>query len=274
MQAYSKECSRSGLRVGCVPTMGFLHEGHTSLMHAARAKSDRVVTTLFVNPTQFGPNEDYEQYPRDFAKDSRLAEENGTDILFAPEAAEMYDGGNSTSVAVSGVTNKFEGSTRPTHFDGVSLVVSKLFNIVLPDVAVFGQKDYQQTLVIRRMVRDLNFPIEIFIAPTIRESDGLAKSSRNTYLTQPERAAAPRLHASLTKAAEAIRGGLADRAAINKIIADEMATEPLFRLDYGRAADALTLDEPDTFSPGSEIVLLAAAFIGKTRLIDNELIKL
>lgn len=274
MQAYSKSCTRSGLSVGCVPTMGFLHEGHTSLMLAARAKADRVVTTLFVNPTQFGPNEDFEQYPRDFEKDSRLAEENGTDVLFAPEVGEMYDSGKCTTVSLAGFTGKFEGSTRPTHFDGVALVVSKLFNIVLPDIAVFGQKDYQQTLVIRRMVRDLNFPIEIIIARTIREADGLAKSSRNTYLSPQERTAAPRLHLALSRAAEAIRQGQRDRRAINRIIEEEMALEPLFRLDYGRAAHALTLCEPDCFGSGDEIVLLAAAFIGKTRLIDNELISI
>jgi pantoate--beta-alanine ligase len=203
-----------------------------------------------------------------------LAEENGADVVFAPEVNEMYPEGTSTSLVMKNVTAKFEGKTRPTHFNGVATVVAKLFNIVLPDCAVFGQKDYQQTLVVRRMVSDINFPIEIIIAPIVREPDGLAKSSRNIYLSAEERSAAPALRKSILSAKQAIESGERNRLTINEIIARELSAQPLFRLDYGSCASALTLDEPDEFAHGEEVVLLTAAYLGKTRLIDNELAKI
>lgn len=272
MQKASRELSAKGLVIGCVPTMGFLHEGHLNLIRKAKESSDFVVTTLFVNPTQFGPNEDFERYPRNFERDCRLAEEAGCDAIFAPEVLDMYPIGFAASVSVGKVTEKFEGERRPGHFDGVALVVSKLFNAVMPHIAIFGQKDFQQTMVIKKMVKDLNYDIKIVIAPTVRESDGLAMSSRNTYLSPELRAKANVLFNALEEAIKAIDGGCRERKLINAILHKTLRTVPEIKIDYAVSALADNLDEPDEYLAGDLVVLLLACYLGKTRLIDNALI--
>jgi len=269
MQEFSKHLLAKGLKIGCVPTMGYLHEGHLNLIEKAKQLTDCVVTTLFVNPTQFGPHEDFERYPRDFDRDCKLAESAGSDILFAPDILEMYPIGFGSNIIINNLTSKFEGERRPGHFDGVALIVSKLFNAVLPDIAVFGQKDFQQTLVIKQLTRDLNFPVKIVIASTVRHSDGLAMSSRNTYLTEELRGKATILFAALEEALKAIDGGCKERKVINAIMHKTLRTVPEIRIDYAASALADNLDEPDEFLAGDHIVLLLACYLGKTRLIDN-----
>ena len=262
-----KEWKREGKSVGFVPTMGYLHEGHKSLIDAARRENDKVVVSIFVNPMQFGPTEDLDSYPRDLNRDAKLCEDAGVDIIFHPEADEMYADGFCSYVDMNGLTTELCGKTRPIHFRGVCTVVSKLFNIVVPDKAYFGQKDAQQLAVIRHMVSDLNFGIEIVGCPIIREEDGLAKSSRNTYLSAQEREAALILSKSLAKGKEALKAGEADAAKIRQIILDEIATEPLAKVDYVEVVDWNTLEPVETVK---EPVLVAmAVYIGKTRLIDN-----
>ena len=262
-----KEWKREGKSVGFVPTMGYLHEGHKSLIDAARRENDKVVVSIFVNPMQFGPTEDLDSYPRDLNRDAKLCEDAGVDIIFHPEADEMYADGFCSYVDMNGLTTELCGKTRPIHFRGVCTVVSKLFNIVVPDKAYFGQKDAQQLAVIRHMVSDLNFGIEIVGCPIIREEDGLAKSSRNTYLSAQEREAALILSKSLAKGKAALKAGEADAAKIRQIILDEIATEPLAKVDYVEVVDWNTLEPVETVK---EPVLVAmAVYIGKTRLIDN-----
>jgi pantoate--beta-alanine ligase len=258
----------SGRSVGFVPTMGFLHEGHASLMRAARAACDVVVTSIFVNPLQFAPTEDLAAYPRDLAGDTALAEANGVDLLFVPEAGEMYPSPMATNVSVAGVSAPLEGRTRPTHFDGVATVVTKLFSIVGPCRAYFGEKDFQQLAVVRRLVHDLSLPVEVVGCPTARADDGLALSSRNVYLTPEERAAAPVLHEALVLGQEAIAAGERDPAAVRALMAAHIATQPLAQLDYAEVVDARTFEVPDPLT--GPLRLLVAARFGGARLIDNE----
>lgn len=260
-----KAWKREGLTVGLVPTMGFLHEGHASLIKRAREENDRVVVSVFVNPTQFGPNEDLESYPRDFGRDSQLCKSMGADLIFHPEPEDMYDN-PCAFVSIEKLSDNLCGKTRPIHFRGVCTVVSKLFNIVAPDRAYFGQKDAQQLAIIKKMVRDLNFDIEIVGCPIVREEDGLAKSSRNTYLSPEERKAALCLSKSVVKGREIIREGMnADE--LLKEMRRVIEAEPLAVIDYVSAVDALTMEPVDTID--RPVLVAMAVYIGKTRLIDN-----
>ena len=262
---------REGLTVCFVPTMGYLHKGHKSLMEAARANNDKVVVSVFVNPMQFGPNEDLESYPRDFEKDSALCESVGVDLIFHPEPEEMYADGFCSYVDMNGLTTELCGKSRPIHFRGVQTVVLKLFNIVKPDTAYFGQKDAQQLAVIKRMVKDLNVDTEIVGCPIVREADGLAKSSRNTYLNPDERKAALILSRSLKLGRELIENGETDSKAVIKAITDSINTEPLAKIDYVDVVDFDTITPVDKI--GKSVLVAIAVYIGKTRLIDNFIIE-
>lgn len=262
-----KQWRKEGLTVGLVPTMGFLHEGHKSLIDRAVKENDRVVVSVFVNPTQFGPNEDFESYPRDMDKDSALCEAAGASLIFHPESSEMYLDGYSTFVDMSTLTGGLCGKTRPIHFRGVCTVVSKLFNIVTPDRAYFGQKDAQQLAVIRHMVRDLNFGIEIVGCPIIREEDGLAKSSRNTYLNAEERAAATILSKALKEGKAALESGERDAAKVKQIVTDRINSEKLSKIDYVEIVDWNNLEPVEKVA--DDVLCAVAVYIGKTRLIDN-----
>jgi pantoate--beta-alanine ligase len=258
----------AGERVGFVPTMGALHEGHLSLVRAARDHASRVVASVFVNPTQFGPNEDFDRYPRDEAGDARLLAGAGCDLLYAPAASEMYPPGFATKVMVTGVSEPLDGAARPGHFQGVATVVTKLLLQCGPDVAVFGEKDYQQLQVIRRLVRDLDIPVSVVGGPTARAEDGLALSSRNAYLSEAERRCAPALHAALIAAVQRLREG----ASVSSVEADAIAALHAagFRaVDYVEVRDALNLDRLGPGPVASSARILAAAYLGKTRLIDN-----
>ncbi len=259
---------RAGERVALTPTMGFLHEGHLSLVRLGRTRAERVVASLFVNPTQFAPSEDFEAYPRDEARDADLLASAGCDLLYAPTVGEMYPAGFSTTVTVAGVSAPMDGVARPTHFAGVATVVAKLLGQCQPDVAIFGEKDFQQLMVIRRLVADLDLAVEIVGAPTVREPDGLALSSRNSYLTQGERAVAPALNAALRTAAEALRGGAAvadvEGAGMGAIRAAGFGPIDYFEV---RAADDLRRLGPGAVDAPARI--FAAARLGKARLIDN-----
>jgi pantoate--beta-alanine ligase len=260
----------SGGTWGLVPTMGFLHAGHISLVERARAENKHVAASIFVNPTQFGPSEDLAAYPRDLARDLGLLEAAGADLVWTPPVEEVYPSGFQTYVMVEEVTKPLEGAARPTHFRGVATVVAKLFNVFQPDRAYFGQKDAQQVVVIRQMVRDLNFPLEIVVCPIRREADGLAMSSRNIYLTPEQRAAAPVLYRALCAAQEAWLGGQHDGEGLRQVMRGVLAREPLARPDYVSAADPQTLDELGDASRGA--LLSMAVRIGKARLIDNLLL--
>jgi pantoate--beta-alanine ligase len=261
-----KKWKQDGLTVGLVPTMGYLHEGHKSLIERAVKENDRVVVSDFVNPTQFAPNEDFESYPRDLNADAALCEDAGASLIFNPEPEEMYDDAL-TFVDMNKITKVLCGKTRPIHFSGVCTVVSKLFNIVTPDRAYFGQKDAQQLCVIKKMVKDLNFDIEIVGCPIIRESDGLAKSSRNTYLSAEERKAALCLSRSLEIGKTMIKNGEKDTSAVLDAIKNEIANEQLAKLDYAEIVDFNNLE---SISEVKKPLLCAlAVYIGKTRLIDN-----
>ncbi len=257
----------AGLAVGAVPTMGFLHEGHLSLIRAAAASCDVVVTSVFVNPLQFGPAEDLAAYPRDLDSDRALAAAAGTDLLFAPSVEEMYPEAVLTNVEVRGLGERLEGASRPGHFAGVATVVAKLFNIFGPCRAYFGEKDFQQVAVVKRMAADLSFPVEVVACPTVREPDGLALSSRNIYLSPAERAAAPVLYRALQAGVAAISGGERDPAKVREMVASTVRAEPLAELDYAAVVDAATLAEPPRLA--GEVRLLAAARFGSARLIDN-----
>ncbi|HBT20659.1 MAG TPA: pantoate--beta-alanine ligase [Peptococcaceae bacterium] len=267
MQNLCRRLKMQGRTIGLVPTMGYLHEGHLSLMRRSVEENDFTVASIFVNPTQFGENEDYDTYPRDLERDKKLAEEVGVDAVFAPSVEEMYPSGYCTYVEVLGLTEVMCGASRPGHFRGVTTVVSKLFNITQPDRAYFGQKDAQQALVIRRMIRDLNFPIEIVIMPIVRERDGLAMSSRNTYLNDEERKAALVVPKSLQKGKELLLSGEKKAERIIYAIKKIIEAEPLAKIDYVTVRDIETLREVETIS--GPVLVAVAVWIGKTRLIDN-----
>src|SRR5579875_2815142 len=253
--------------VGFVPTMGYLHEGHLALVRAARTQNQSVVVSIFVNPKQFGPNEDYASYPRDLDRDLRLLEQEAVDLVFAPSVEEMYPPGFSTFVDVGPLGEILEGARRPGHFRGVATVVTRLFCLIQPDRAYFGQKDAQQCVVIKKLVADLGMPIEIVTVPTVREPDGLAMSSRNVYLDPEQRVAARVLSASLRAAAEAYERGERNAEALRRLVSQIIAGEPRAQLDYVSVADAETLEELSTVDRPALISL--AAWIGRARLIDN-----
>lgn len=277
---YIKECSalseksrhlvKQGYRIGLVPTMGFFHEGHLSLMDRARKECDIVIVTLFINPIQFGPNEDLALYPRDIERDRDLAEKRGVDILFHPGSEQIYPEGFRTNVIVNDLSTKLCGISRPTHFRGVTTVVCKLFNLTCPTIAYFGQKDAQQAIIIKQMVRDLNFQIKIEIMPIVREADGLAMSSRNSYLNPEERLAAVCLYTSLIEAESLIKKGEKKSSNIIRKIKEVINNEPLAILEYGEVVDTVTLSPLEIIDQESLIAL--AVKIGKTRLIDNIII--
>ena len=270
MKALSKDLRSQGQRLGFVPTMGFFHEGHLSLMRYARKRCDRLVVSLFVNPIQFGPKEDFREYPRDFARDARLAEGVGVDILFAPEAEDMYPPGFQTYVEVTELSKPLCGAKRPGHFRGVATVVLKLFNIVKPHFAVFGLKDYQQYLVIKRLVEDLDLDIEIHGHPIVREPDGLAMSSRNVYLSPEERKSATCLYQALKLAEKRVAEGVRDAAFLVEELSRFISSHPYTRIDY------IEFRDPENLAPASEIkgptLLALAVFVGRARLIDNAII--
>lgn len=262
-----KAWRKEGLSVGLVPTMGYLHEGHASLIKKAVEDNDRVVASIFVNPTQFAPTEDLEAYPRDMEKDSKLCETLGVDLIFHPEPEEMYAPDFCTWVDMDVLSKTLCGKSRPIHFRGVCTVVSKLFHIVTPDRAYFGQKDAQQLAIIRRMVRDLNMDIEIVGCPIVREEDGLAKSSRNTYLNEEERKAALILSQSIFLGQKMVQEGETDAAKIKAAMVEKIQSEPLARIDYVEIVDGLSMQPVDTVQ--SPTLAAIAVYIGKTRLIDN-----
>ncbi len=266
MRAWSAAAARQGLRIALVPTMGYFHAGHLALMDRARELADRVVVSLFVNPIQFGPNEDLDRYPRDLTRDRSLAAERGVDVLFTPSAAAMYPEGSCTRVVVSGITDRLCGKSRPGHFDGVATVVTKLFHIVNPQVAVFGEKDFQQLAVIRRLVADLDMGITIVGHPVVREADGLAMSSRNTYLSSEERRQAAAISDALRRARELAAGGERRADAIREAVGRWIETAGL-RPEYVAVVDGETLADQEEIDQRSR--LLVAAWAGTTRLIDN-----
>jgi pantoate--beta-alanine ligase len=267
MTALARQWRKEGKRIGFVPTMGYLHEGHLSLVRESKKRADVTVVSIFVNPTQFGPNEDFKKYPRDLAKDSAYLEKGGVDCLFYPAAAEIYPPGYRTFIEVHGLQDRLCGRCRPGHFRGVATVVLKLFNIVGPDLAFFGAKDAQQILIIQRMTADLNLDVEVVTCPLVREADGLALSSRNAYLSPEERKAALVLSTSLRGAERAIAAGERDAAEIIAGIRSMIGAEPLARIDYVEAVDPLNL-EPVAEIRGDVLIALAVYF-GTTRLIDN-----
>jgi pantoate--beta-alanine ligase len=256
--------------IGLVPTMGALHEGHLSLVRAAKAHCNAVVATIFVNPTQFAPGEDFAKYPRTFEADCKLLETEGVDVLFAPEAAEIYPIGASTVVEVAGISDRLDGQSRPGHFVGVATVVAKLFNIVQPNHAFFGQKDAAQVAVLRRMVRDLHFNLELVVCPTVREPDGLAMSSRNRYLSAEERQQALVLRRALHRVEEEIAAGVLDAEPLIDVGLTVLAEEPEIRVDYLKIVDPETLEDVADVSAGALVAV--AAVVGPARLIDNVVI--
>lgn len=267
MQRYSDGLRRQGKRIAVVPTMGYLHDGHLSLIRIAKEHADAVIVTIFVNPTQFGPAEDYAKYPRDMDRDEQLVARAAADCIYAPGAEEMYPDGYQTSVRVERLTQHLCGISRPTHFAGVTTVVTKLFNATRPHVAVFGEKDFQQLQVIRRMVRDLDMGIEIIGAPIVREPDGLAMSSRNKYLSPEERAAALVLSRSLFDIRDMCARGERDALALSRHVWQAIGAQPLARVDYIKICDFETLEETSRLR--RDAVAALAVFFGKTRLIDN-----
>jgi len=267
MRSWSRGLQREGVTIGLVPTMGALHEGHRSLIRAARLACDASAVSIFVNPLQFGPLEDFDRYPRSLAQDLRLCQSAGVDAVFIPRAQEMYPPDFETAVSVQRLTRRYEGLSRPGHFGGVTTVVMKLLNIVRPDKAFFGQKDYQQTVVVERLVKDLNLDTEIVVRPTVRETDGLALSSRNRHLSPEERKAATVLYRALSDGRELIRAGERSVKKVEAAMTRLIWAEPMARLDYLAVADPITLDE--VRSVRGRVVLLLAVWIGKSRLIDN-----
>ncbi|NOZ79800.1 MAG: pantoate--beta-alanine ligase [Acidobacteria bacterium] len=266
-RARRKADRAAGRSVVLVPTMGFLHEGHLSLVRRAHELAASVWVSIFVNPAQFGPGEDLDRYPRDLERDLRLLEEERADVVFAPSAEEMYPSPQKVTIGYSGLEDVLCGASRPGHFAGVGLVVSKLFNIVEPDAAVFGQKDAQQAFLIRRLVEDLSFPVRIDVAPIVREADGLAMSSRNTYLSDDERRAAPVLYRALLAARDAIRQGERDPRAVEEILRQVITREPLANLEYAACVGQEDLQPPTRID--RPVLLALAVRLGTTRLIDN-----
>jgi pantoate--beta-alanine ligase len=267
MKAACRKATREGKTLGLVPTMGALHEGHLSLVRSARAQCDVVAVSIFVNPLQFGPTEDFAKYPRTIERDSAMLEEAGVDWLFLPSVAEMYPPGATTHVNVSDLSSKLDGGSRPGHFQGVATVVCKLFEIVRPDRAFFGQKDAAQVALLRKMARDLDMDVEVVVCPIVREADGLAMSSRNAYLNAEQRKQALALSRSLQRVKAAVDSGERDAARLAEIGTRVIASEPGARLDYFAIVDADTLEPVDTVSHGTLIAV--AAWVGATRLIDN-----
>ena len=270
MRAHSRAARRDRKLIGCVPTMGALHEGHLSLVRAAKLRCEFVVASIFVNPTQFGPNEDLAKYPRTFDRDRKLLENEGIDAIFAPDVAEMYPSGATTWVNVDGLSEKLDGKSRPGHFRGVATVVAKLFHVIEPDLAFFGQKDAAQVAIIRRMVRDLRFATEIVACPIVREPDGLAMSSRNAYLDPAQRKAALVLSQSLKEVRRLYEAGERNPGALIKCGKLVVASEPAARLDYLELVDPQTLDLVAQATEGTLVAV--AAYLGTTRLIDNALL--
>jgi pantoate--beta-alanine ligase len=268
MQEFSKEVRKAGQKINFVPTMGYLHQGHLTLMVEARKNCDILVTSIFVNPLQFGLGEDYEEYPRDLTRDVEAAALAKVDIIFAPTVKEMYPSGYVTFVNAQGITEVMCGASRPGHFQGVTTVVTKLFNIVQPEEAYFGQKDAQQVIVIEHMVADLNMPVKIIRVPIVREEDGLAMSSRNVFLSVEERSQAAVLYRSLTKAKELIEAGERDKRKIYQVIRETINSAPLAAIDYIEIRDGLKLQPQEEELNGQVLIALAVKF-GKTRLIDN-----
>jgi pantoate--beta-alanine ligase len=271
MRSLCRAARSRGTRVGLVPTMGALHQGHLSLVEAARKKSDLVAASIFVNPTQFGPKEDFAKYPRSLESDCALLEREGVELVFAPPVEEMYPKGAVTWVVVEGLSDRLCGKSRPGHFRGVTTVVAKLFNIVEPDAAFFGQKDAAQVAIIQRMVRDLNLPVAIEVCPIVREVDGLAISSRNAYLSLQERKSALVLHRSLMSVQKLFDEGERDSAKLTSATKQEFATEPSVRLDYVEVVDPETLELETAVT--RRTLVAVAAFVGQTRLIDNILLE-
>jgi pantoate--beta-alanine ligase len=276
MQRLALKWRREGRRIGFVPTMGYLHQGHLSLVQQARRRvgaREKVVVSIYVNPTQFGPKEDFSRYPRDLKRDLRLCRESGVDVVFVPSDRDMYPqkdgGGYSTFVVEEQLSKRMEGASRPTHFRGVTTVVAKLFNLVLPDIAVFGGKDFQQAAIIQRMAANLNWPVRIVVAPTLRESDGLAMSSRNKYLEGDLRAQAQVLWRSIQKAKAAVKASRKPLASetLKRDLKHLIEAEPAARVDYVEFFDPVTLEPQERVSRGAHLAL--AVYIGRTRLIDN-----
>ncbi len=271
MKAWSERVRREGARIGFVPTMGYFHEGHLALMRRAKELADKVVVSIFVNPIQFGPGEDFKTYPRDLERDARMAEEVGVDVLFFPTAEEMYPPSFQTFVEVTELSKPLCGAKRPGHFRGVATVVLKLFNIVSPHLAVFGLKDYQQYLVIKQMVRDLNLEVEIVGHPIVREEDGLAMSSRNTYLSPAERQSARCLYQALCLAQKRIKEGVQEVAVLKEELERFILAHPFTKIDYVEFCD------PETLAPVARVeqdtLLALAVFVGRARLIDNTILK-
>ncbi|MCX7966828.1 MAG: pantoate--beta-alanine ligase [Syntrophorhabdaceae bacterium] len=271
MQNLAEEIRASKKTIGFVPTMGYLHEGHLSLVRKARELSDVVVVSIFVNPTQFGPNEDLDRYPRDFERDRILLEKEHTDIIFYPEAKDMYPYGYSTYVQVRGLEDFLCGRTRKGHFIGVATVVTKLFHIVKPHYAVFGLKDYQQFKIIERMVRDLNMDLKVIPYPTVREKDGLAMSSRNTYLTEDERKKALKIYESIKTLKDMFKNGERNAETLRKKAREILESEEGIKIDYISITDTETLEELDIIK--NKALYAVACFVGKTRLIDNTILE-
>ena len=269
MMAVARELCAEGRRIGFVPTMGALHEGHLSLMSLARDMCDKVIVSIFVNPAQFGPAEDFERYPRDLARDAELAFTRGVDLIFAPAPEDMYPAGFATYVVVEGLSEKLEGASRPGHFRGVTTVVNKLFNIVQPHFAFFGRKDAQQVIVIKRMVRELAMDVEIVVGPTVREEDGLALSSRNVYLSAEQRKAATVLRRALERCRASYNGGERRSESLLASMRNLIEAEPLARLDYLAITGINNLDPVETIPVDRPILVSMAVFFGNTRLIDN-----
>lgn len=272
MQRLSIEYKRQGKTVGFVPTMGYLHEGHTSLINIAHKHADVVVVSIFVNPIQFGPSEDYDRYPRDIERDKEILEKMGVDVMFYPSVDDMYPKGFTTYVEVKGLSDKLCGRYRPGHFRGVTTVVAKLFNIVMPDVAVFGEKDAQQAIIIKRMVRDLNFPVKIIVGPTVREPDGLAMSSRNEYLTEEERKVAPAIYQSLLLAKSLVEQGERDTSKIIAAMQEFLSKYDRIKVEYIEIVDKEELNPIERLEKGEALIAIAA-YLGKARLIDNISVK-
>jgi pantoate--beta-alanine ligase len=267
LRTWRDRLQREGVIIGCVPTMGALHDGHRALIRAARMQCDALVVTIFVNPTQFGPTEDLAKYPRPIGKDRALCREEGVDLCFEPTAASMYPDGFQTVVSVPALARRWEGEVRPHHFAGVATVVTKLFSLIRPHRAWFGQKDFQQAALVQQLVKDLNLGVAIIVRPTIREADGLAMSSRNVYLSAEERATATILHASLRAGAAAIRQGLRDGKAIEDRMTAMMLDQPSASVDYLAVCDPVSLEPLATVA--GRTVLLGAIRLGRIRLIDN-----
>ena len=267
MMAWSERLHREGVTIGFVPTMGALHEGHRALIRAARLRCDALVVSIFVNPTQFGPAEDLAKYPRPIGKDRELCRQEGVDVCFEPSAAAMYPVGFQTVVRVPAIAKRWEGEARPHHFAGVATVVTKLFGIVRPHLALFGQKDYQQAALVRQLAKDLSLGVEIVVRPTVREQDGLAMSSRNVYLSPDERIIAPTLYKSLRAGAKSVHKGVSDASAVQSAMATVVRQAPALTVEYLSVCDPLTLEPLSMVT--SKAVLLGAVRLGSVRLIDN-----